>query len=123
MLLRPAVFDLEVNVASLVRLLVSLLLFMLPCCAVAQNNALRGFADIHNHEFANEAFGGYGPEEPFISRAKCTAGLTRHCSSSAISLFANSFGGSSFCHALNSLPVCARSPSRSREISAHASLL
>jgi microsomal dipeptidase-like Zn-dependent dipeptidase/uncharacterized protein (AIM24 family) len=68
-------------VASLGRVLLSLLLFILPCCTVAQNNDLRGFADMHSHEFANEAFGGYvvtglpyGPMSDALSEARDRAG-------------------------------------------------
>lgn len=49
--------------------------------ASAQDPAMRGFADIHNHEFANMAFGGYvvagkpfGPINVALSEAECRAG-------------------------------------------------
>ncbi len=66
---------------ALRRAMMLLLVISLPCCSSAQNEALRGFADIHNHEFANMAFGGFvvagvpfGPLPDSLSEARCRAG-------------------------------------------------
>ena len=67
------------------RLLKSALCLLLPVALLGQDPAMRGFADIHVHQFANLAFGGYvvsgdayGRIEDALSEAKCLAGHSYH---------------------------------------------